>query len=228
MSRECVRRQYVGFFGRAEAAFAKLSARTGDDPEAQDSQAAMFMMFSDTYSRLGDKELATNYARKSLEIVRKLSAANPSNALLRAHLAAALQNVALSIRVQGDSTGALAAQREELSIERELVSNDPGNARRWHGLSNSLMNLGYTLTLLDDLDGALTAYRESTEISRKESAKEPDNTALSSDLSASSKEIGDVVWEGVRQNRYPLRTKIPALARRSASLASSVTVSPTR
>ena len=66
--------------GRAEAAVTKLMSRTGNDPNVRD-QAAMFALFGDAYLRLGDTQLAADYAQKSLDVGRELVVSNPDNGL---------------------------------------------------------------------------------------------------------------------------------------------------
>jgi hypothetical protein len=46
--------------GRAEAAVSRLASRIQNDPDVRDSEAVMFGLFSETYLRLGDSQLAAN------------------------------------------------------------------------------------------------------------------------------------------------------------------------
>src|SRR5262249_1695984 len=64
---------------QAEAAIAQLAARTDNDPEVRTTQGTTFALFADTYTRLGQTELALDYARKALAVRRALAAEKPDD-----------------------------------------------------------------------------------------------------------------------------------------------------
>jgi len=146
---ETVRR----ILGRAEAAVGQLASRTGNDPEVQRSQAAMFSLFSDTYLNLGATGAAADYARKSTAIMRALLVTQPGNAEWQRDLSLSLRRVGEALAAQGDRPGALAADREGLDIMRALVAKDPSNAKWQHDCSESLNRVGDVLVAQGDLTG---------------------------------------------------------------------------
>jgi tetratricopeptide (TPR) repeat protein len=134
--------------GRAEVATGQLASQTGDDPEVRRSEAAMHAVFSNTYLRLGDSQLATDYARQATDQFRRFSAKQSGNISWREGLAVSLERLGDALKYQGDLSGALAAYREELDIRRSLAAGGPG-------VSIALNHIGDTLLAQGDLGGAV-------------------------------------------------------------------------
>ncbi len=189
MQAETVRR----ILGRAETAVGQLASRTGNDPEVRRSQAAMFSLFSETYLNLGATELAADYARKSMDIMRALLVTQPGNTGWQRDLSLSLNRVGTALAAEGDRPGALAAYRESLDIMRALVAKGPSNAEWQHGVSESLSGVGDILVAQGDLTGALAAFREAVDIMRTVVVKDPRNTEWQRDLTVALQRIGLVL-----------------------------------
>jgi tetratricopeptide (TPR) repeat protein len=67
--------------------------------------------------------------RQSLDIVRKLAAKEPDNAVLQHNMFVSLIKVGETLLAQGDRPGALAAYNESLEIARTLAVKDPANTQ---------------------------------------------------------------------------------------------------
>ena len=169
MRAETVRR----ILGRAEAAVENLMSRTENDANVRASQAAMFSIFSDTYLRLGDTQLAADYAQKSLDIERKLLVNDPDNAVLQNNLAVTLEKFGEVLFARGDLNGALTINGESLNIRRELSAKDPSNSQTRGAISLSLDQIGRVLENQNNLPSALSQFRQSLDIARELSAKDP-------------------------------------------------------
>jgi hypothetical protein len=59
---------------RVERSIGNLAARTDNDPQVRRSQAVLFGLFADAYTRLGDRPLAIDYYRRALDLFRQLRA----------------------------------------------------------------------------------------------------------------------------------------------------------
>jgi tetratricopeptide (TPR) repeat protein len=188
---ETVRR----ILGRAETAVGQLASRTGNDPEVQHIQAAMFSLFSDTYLNLGATGLAADYARKSTDIIRALLATQPSNTEWQNDLSLSLHRLGTVLMRQGDFAGALAAYREALGVMRALAAKDPGNRKWLHDVAAGLDSVGDVL--MDQLDhpGALAAYREALGVLRALAAKDPSSTEWRREVSLMLQKVGRVLVE---------------------------------
>jgi tetratricopeptide (TPR) repeat protein len=169
-------------FGHAEAAIDRFVTQTDNDPEIQRSQAVMYRLFAEKYFALAATESAADYARKSLELSRRLAASNPADPDLAAMVGAGLQIWADVLKSQGDSEGALVAFREGLEIRRALAARDPGNAVRQREIAISLDRIGNLMRDRDDIDGAIAAYRESDAIGRALADADPGNSRSQIDL----------------------------------------------
>src|SRR5262245_28892941 len=140
---------------QAQKAVSQLAARTENDPRVLSSQGAMLYQFSETYLRLGDSQLAYDYAQQSLSIGRDLAAKDPSDPAWQRNHSTALELVGQILTVKGDLNGALVAFRDGLEIQRKLSARDPDNTElRW--LSSLFLDkIGRVLLNQNDLSGAL-------------------------------------------------------------------------
>jgi tetratricopeptide (TPR) repeat protein len=182
---------------RAETAIQKLISRTENDPEFRRTQGAMYGLSSTTYSRLGDMDLALDYARKSVSLYRELVGLNLATRWrgqnVAVELAASLSMLGDLLRVQGDIPGSLEATRESLDIRRTLVANEPDNKRLQSDLSLGLNHFGEALRAQGDLENALVAYREGLDISRALVAQNSTNSEWQRLLSIGLEKIGVVL-----------------------------------
>ena len=179
--------------GRAEAAVEKLMSHTENDPDVRNSQAVMFALFSNIYMRLGDTQLATDYAQKSLDTGRELALKNPENSVGQNNLALSLEKFGEVRLARGDLNGALTAFRESLDIRRKRSAKDPRNSQARWTVSLSLDFIGRVLMNQNDLPGALTQFRESLDIARDLSAKDPSSKIARTSTGASLSNIGTVL-----------------------------------
>jgi tetratricopeptide (TPR) repeat protein len=176
---------------RAEAAIAQLASRTENDPAVRRSQAVMFQLFADTYSRLGATRLAADYAGKALALTRALAAEGPENLEWQRDVSVSLNGLGDILWSRGDLAGALAAHREALGILRALTTRYPGGLRR--DIAVTLSKIGDVLAAQGDRTGALVAYREGLEIARMLSGERSDNLEWQRDVSVGLNKIGDML-----------------------------------
>ena len=160
MRTETVRR----ILERAEAAIGQLASRTENDPAVRRSQAVMYLLFSDTYLRLGATQLAADYARKALAINRAIVLLEPGNIEWRRDLSVSLNRLGDVLWAQGDLAGALEAHRESLDILRALAHRVPGGLDR--DIAVTLNKIGDVLAARGDRSAALATYREALDLSR--------------------------------------------------------------
>jgi hypothetical protein len=93
----------------------------------------------------GDLSGALGSYSESLELSRRLAAADPGNAGWQRDLSVSLDNVGNVRKEQGDLSGALASYSESLELSRRLAAADPGNAGWQRDLTVSLGNVARCL-----------------------------------------------------------------------------------
>ena len=187
MRTETVRR----ILERAEAAIGQLASRTENDPAVRRSQAVMYLLFSDTYLRLGATQLASDYARKALAINRAIVLLEPGNIEWRRDLSVNLNRLGDVLWEQGDLAGALEAHRESLDILRALAHRVPGGLDR--DIAVTLNKIGDVLAARGDRSAALATYREALDLSRALAGREPNNPEWRRDVSVGLNKIGDLL-----------------------------------
>ena len=115
--------------GRAEEAFAKLVERSGDNKELLLSQAAMLSEFADTYAAQGDTTNRDESARKSLQIVERLSKDDPGNLVFMANLAIANEKLGSTLWAVGDLKKALDYYLASQAIFERAARAEPRKSR---------------------------------------------------------------------------------------------------
>ena len=176
----------------SEATIDQLAQSAPNDRGLARSRAAMFANFGVTYLAAGDVRNAASAANKSLDIARKLAAADPGNAEAQRDVSVNLDKLGDVKLRGGDGPGALAAYQESLDIARKLAAADSGNAEAQRDVSVSLNKLGEVKLRAGDGPGALTAYQESLDIRRKLAAADPSHAEAQRDVSLSFIRLGDM------------------------------------
>ena len=88
--------------------------------------------------RAGDGPGALAAYQESLDIARKLAAADPGSAQAQRDVSVSLGKIGDVKLRSGDGPGALAAYQESLDIDRKLAAANPGNAEAQRDLLDSL------------------------------------------------------------------------------------------
>ncbi len=183
----------AGRNAEALAAAERLEALASDDRER--SVAETFT--ADILLSQGDRDGALVRYQRSLEIVERLSAADPVSADLAADLSALLGQV-------GDllvDTEDLLEDPEDLYMPRftrglqvfeRPVPTEPASADLERDLSVSLIRLGDLLVGQGDRNGAMEHYGRALQIRERLSAADPASTERARDLGVSVSKVGDV------------------------------------
>jgi tetratricopeptide (TPR) repeat protein len=111
--------------------------------------------------------------QESLDIARKLAAADPGRAGAKRDLAMSLYRLGDAKLSSGDGPGALAAYQESLDIARKLAAADPGSAEAQRGVSLTLNRLGDVKLRAGDGAGAVAAFEAELQIQRELSKRSP-------------------------------------------------------
>ena len=91
----------------------------------------------------GDRAGALAAYQESLDIRRKLAAADPGNAQAQRDVSVSLDKLGdVKLQRRRRPAGALAAYQESLDIRRKLAAHDPGNAQAQRDVSVSLDKVG--------------------------------------------------------------------------------------
>jgi tetratricopeptide (TPR) repeat protein len=146
--------------GRAEEAIDRLVQGAGNDFELLRLQSAMFSNFADTYAAQGDtvKQLAS--ARAASEILKRLTKADPSNALWQRDLTVSYNGVGAALVAQGNLPDALKSFRDGVAITERLAKADPSNVQWRNDLQSTTGRIGalaYRFVLAGDFTNAFDA-----------------------------------------------------------------------
>ncbi len=169
--------------------FRDISLRiSSEDPKNVKSQLAVarsFRLLGDVAGILGDKvthkedDLSARLAyNESLTIVRRLAAAEPSDAALQLELALNLRLVGEALGELDDFAGFELVESEGLEVARRLAATDPDNVFLQLGLSRNLRDIGYFRSALGDVAGSTAAYGELLGILRRLAAADPSNAKV--------------------------------------------------
>ncbi len=143
----------------AVATWRTLAGQAGSEEE----RAGWLNNLSVDLSASGDEAEALDAVKESVEIRRRLAAANAAR--FEPDLAMSLNTLSNRLSESGDGAGALDAVREAVEIYSRLAAADA--ARFEPGLAVALNNLSAELSASGDEAGALDAVKESVEIRRR-------------------------------------------------------------
>jgi serine/threonine protein kinase len=145
-------------------------------------KAAYRKQLSDSYNNLSDvmkiaghSAESIDLARRSLDLMRSLAAANSDDDDLQAALADRHLSLGIALEDAGDYTGAIGAERDALQIQQKVVGDRAGDAEALHSLAAIYGNLSDALADSGDYAAALEYGRHATNISRKFFEADPSN-----------------------------------------------------
>lgn len=181
----------------------------------------------------GDRDGALSRYQRGLEIVERLSAAEPASAPLARAVSVMQERIGDVLLSQGDRDGGLLRYQRSLEIAERLSRADPASAALRGAVSVALSKVGDVLLSQGDRDGALARYQRGLGIFEHLSAANPTSVALARDVSVSLDRIGDLLLsQGDRdsalsryQRSLEVRERLSAADPASAALARDVSVS---
>jgi len=137
------------------------------------NRAAAHLNDGDRLFSEGRLQSALDAYRKSMQLVQRLVATDPSNTRWQDFLSECKDRVGGVLLAQGDPAGALSVHRESLRIRQWLVTTYPSNMAWQQRLSWSHDHVGDVMLARGDLAEALRAYREALAIRQRLANDEP-------------------------------------------------------
>ena len=133
--------------------------------------------------------------RQSLDISKKLAAADPNNVAWQHDLAVSYSNLGDLEKTSGNLDEARSWYQQFLDIRKKLAAADPNNAAWQRDLAFSYNRLGDVAGVSGNLDEARSWYRQSLDIIKKLAVADPDNAGWQRDLIASEMQLAVVAGE---------------------------------
>ncbi len=171
---------------------AERAAQTATDD--RDRSVALDAL-ADVLVAQGDLAGARSRYQDSLDIRKRLAAADPSSASLQRDLSVSLDKLGDVLVAQGDLTSARSRYQDSLDIRKRLAAADPSSASLQRDLSVSLERLGNVLVAQGDLAGARSRYQGSLDIGKRLAAADPSSASLQRDLAVSYVNLSEVTRE---------------------------------
>ncbi|MBL8331039.1 MAG: tetratricopeptide repeat protein [Rubrivivax sp.] len=172
---------------------ALTAARSAMKHAADDRDRSVAMNeLGDVQVVAGDLKGARQSFEESLQIDRRLAAANPSSAASQRDLSVSLERLGNVQEAAGDLKGARQSFEESLQMRQRLAAANPSSAEAQRDVSVSLERLGNVQEAAGDLKGARQSFDESLQIARRLAAANPSSAAAQRDLSVSLNKLGEV------------------------------------
>ena len=133
----------------------------------------------------GDLSGALAAYRESMEVSRRLSESDPSNAGWQRDLSVSQDRIGDVLFAQGDLSGALAVYRESMEVRRRLSESDPSHAGWQRDLSYSLIRLAEFYEHKGELRLSISLAEESLMIDERLSMLDPSNVTWQRDVDVS-------------------------------------------
>ena len=135
-------------------------------------------------------EAALQAGEESATILRRLSAADPSNTSMQRDLGYALEMLGDAQLHLENWNAARASHAESLAIRRRLGAADPANPQAQRDIAMSLIAIGSIKLREGDAGGARTDFAECLAISRRLAANDPNDAQAQSDVAWSLERLG--------------------------------------
>jgi non-specific serine/threonine protein kinase/serine/threonine-protein kinase len=178
----------------------RLAADAASDPVLQRELATAYQQLGEIQGgalaqpHLGDSAAALESHRKALALREALAAANPTDAQLRADLAASYARIGELLVNTGDVAGAIAKQRKALAIQKALAAADPENVDNRLRLARGFRNLFVFLATYGDYAAADESLLQTVRICEELFARSPDDAQIRRELVLSHRYLGDEMW----------------------------------
>jgi tetratricopeptide (TPR) repeat protein len=182
-----------GNISDANSAFARAQVEAEKLGDAQGEVTAL-MHLGESLLQTENLDTAEKIFRKSLDISRRLAAANPSNAELSRNVSIGLVAVGdvMSARIEFDE--AQKAYTEGLEIRRRLIAANPNRAAEMaREVSIILGRIGEVMVARNDLAGALKVFEEGLQIAKRSLAMDPDDDERARDVSIELEQVGGIM-----------------------------------
>lgn len=148
------------------------------------------LLLGSTKETAGDFKGAQQTFDQSLEIARRLAAANPGSAAAQRQVLNSLLAVGRARSESGDPAGALAGLSEGVQIARRLAAADLSSADAARALAAGLLDLGRAQRLAGDPNGARRSFDESHQLLLRLAGSKPGSAEAQRDLLISLQRIG--------------------------------------
>ena len=182
---------------------------------AKDVGAALERMGDHHWQYLyrSQQDVARSFYWRSLEILERLSAADPASSEVASELSVLLTKIGFVLERHRDRDGALELHRRSLVIWERLSPANPASADLARNVSLSLERIGRGL----DRNGSLAVYQASLELAERLSAADPASVELARNVSILLVRIGNVLWsQGDRDGAMGLyRRSLEIIERKS-------------
>lgn len=191
---EGIRTEAVGrILGGAERAYARLSQVSPGDPDLLNSQAVMYIAFSDTYASQGDTQRQFYSAKSALEIMERVAQMDARKPEIERDLSLAHERMGNALATQGNLPASLKAFEKSLKINEGLTRVAPDNPEWRYAVSRSFGKIGDVLIAQGNLAAALKAHRDSLDIRRQLVNLDPAAVDWQRNLGRSYLKVGDVL-----------------------------------
>jgi non-specific serine/threonine protein kinase/serine/threonine-protein kinase len=145
-----------------------LAEEAGTDRDLLSELSTAYLKLGDVQgrpsaSRTGDTDGALASYSQSLQIRRRLAAAQPGNVTFQQDVAITLVRIGRVLEVRGDPMGAIERGREAMDITQRLVARAPSAELRRDAFRAPLY-LGDALFGTGDYDGALSMFTKALEV----------------------------------------------------------------
>ena len=158
---------------------------------SESDRAALLTERGNIQQVTGDLAGARASYSESLEIHRRIAAAELNSAKSKRGIKIALDFLGDVQAAQGDVAGARTSYNESVLIARGMAALDPGSLEVQHAVSGSLQRLGDLDQVQGDLSGARANYEESIVLARRIAAADPHSNEAQRDLAVDLDYLGD-------------------------------------
>jgi serine/threonine protein kinase/tetratricopeptide (TPR) repeat protein len=167
----------------------------GNDNSAQTEWLRSLAMFNygDIRQASADLPGALKSLRDAVIIQKQLVRENPKNMEWQRSLAASLEVIGDTLKLQGKVDDALDSYRDSLPIWEQLATRNSGDTKSQIDWSDILERIGDVRNSQGNVDGALQNYESSLPIREKLVNKDPNNRGFQLALSRSYADIADML-----------------------------------
>jgi non-specific serine/threonine protein kinase/serine/threonine-protein kinase len=140
-----------------------LVAANPDDFSLQTGLYQTYMMTSNVYEEVNN-ELASDYAFKALEIIKRVAEKDPANLRAKQQLAKAYSRVGVTLANVGKTAESVLYLEKAVALLQTIAQNETKNRRFRYDLAIALTRLGDTRHEQHDFQAALNDLEKATEV----------------------------------------------------------------
>ena len=146
----------------------------------------------------GDLPGARRSFEDSLQVARRLAAANPTSAQAQRDVSVSLERLGNVQVVAGDLPGAQRSFEYNLQMHQQLAAANPTSAQAQRDVSVSLERLGGVQVAAGDLPGARRSFEDSLQVARRLAAANQISAEAQRDIVVSLVKLAGIPESGVR------------------------------